>query len=154
QIMVVNHPDLVEDVLVAKNRVFKKHFALRHTKDTLGNGLLTSEGDFWRKQRRLAQPAFRRAPIAAHAALLVEVAARRIRDWAHGQARDVQEDMTPLPLQIVAKALFAADVSGDAADARAAMDVALKSFTARVSRILKFPNWVPTPLNLRTRRAV
>src|SRR5262245_10918552 len=58
KIMVVNHPDLVEDVLVTQNRRFIKHFALRMAKPTLGNGLLTSEGEFWRRQRRLAQPAF------------------------------------------------------------------------------------------------
>ncbi len=154
RLMVVNHPDLVEDVLVTKNRMFKKHFALRHTKDTLGNGLLTSEGDFWRKQRRLAQPAFHRERIAAHAAMMVEFTERMLRDWADGQARDVQEEMMQLTLQIVAKALFDADVSGDAADASAAMDTTLKAFTARVSRILKFPTWVPTPLNVRTRRAI
>lgn len=154
RLMVVNHPDLVEDVLVTKNRSFKKHFALRQTRDTLGNGILTSEGDFWRKQRRLAQPAFHRERIAAHAAMMVESTERMLRDWADGQRRDAREDMMRLTLQIVAKALFDADVSGDAADASAAMDTTLKAFTARVSRVLKFPNWVPTPLNVRTRRAV
>ncbi|HEY2155527.1 MAG TPA: cytochrome P450 [Isosphaeraceae bacterium] len=154
RLMVVNHPDLVEDVLVTKNRIFKKHFALRHTKETLGNGLLTSEGDFWRKQRRLAQPAFHRERIAAHAAMMVDFTERILRDWADGQTRDAQEDMMQLTLQIVAKALFDADVSGDAADASAAMETTLKAFTIRVSRIVKFPTWVPTPLNLRTRRAI
>ncbi len=154
KLMVVNHPDLVEDVLVTKNRIFKKHFALRQTRDTLGHGLLTSEGDFWRKQRRLAQPAFHRERIAAHAAMMVEFTERMLDDWSDGQARDVQEDMMQLTLQIVAKALFDADVSGDAADASAAMDTTLKAFTTRVSQVFKLPNWVPTPLNLQTRRAI
>src|SRR5215218_4079242 len=60
RMMVVNHPDLVEEVLVANNRHYIKHFALRMARSTLGNGLLTSEGDFWRRQRRLVQPAFHR----------------------------------------------------------------------------------------------
>jgi cytochrome P450 len=154
RLMVVNHPDLVEDVLVTKNRIFKKHFALRQTRDTLGNGILTSEGEFWRKQRRLIQPAFHRERIAAHAAMMVEFTERMLHDWDAGQRRDVQEDMMQLTLQIVAKALFDADVSGDAADASAAMDTTLKAFTARVNRVLKFPRWAPTPLNVRTRRAV
>ncbi len=154
RLMVVNHPDLVEDVLVTKNRIFKKHFALRQTKETLGKGLLTSEGDFWRKQRRLAQPAFHRERIAAHAEMMVDFTEQMLRDWSDGQARDAQEDMMQLTLRIVAKALFDADVSGDAADASAAMDTTLKAFTTRVSQILKFPTWVPTPLNVRTRRAI
>src|SRR5258708_6531148 len=57
RIFLVNHPDLVEQVLVTENRHYVKHFALRMAKSTLGNGLLTSEGNFWRRQRRLAQPA-------------------------------------------------------------------------------------------------
>ena len=142
-------------MLVTKNRIFIKHFALRNgTSQTLGKGLLTSEGDFWRKQRRLAQPAFHRERIAAQAGMMVEFAERMLRDWSDGQPRDAQEDMMQLTLQIVAKALFDADVSGEAADASAAMDVALKAYTVRVSRVLKLPTWVPTPLNIRTRRAV
>jgi cytochrome P450 len=154
KMLVVNHPDLVEDVLVTKNRIFRKHFALRQTEETLGNGLLTSEGDFWRKQRRLAQPAFHRERIAAHASMMVEFTERMLRDWADGRPLDVQDEMMRLTLQIVAKALFDADVSGDAADASAAMEVTLQAFTARVSKMVKFPRWVPTPLNVRTRRAV
>ena len=71
--MLLNHPDLVEEVLVTKNRHFIKHFPLRQARPSLGNGLLTSEGDFWRQQRRLAQPAFHRDRIAAYAAVMVDV---------------------------------------------------------------------------------
>ncbi len=150
---VVNHPDLVEDVLVAKNRLFIKHFALRSTGPTLGNGLLTSEGDFWRKQRRLAQPAFHRERIAAHAAVMVDYTERMLADWSHGEIRDAQADMMRLTLQIVAKTLFGADVGDDAADASEAMETGMRAFTARVSKIINLPEWVPTPMNLRARRA-
>jgi cytochrome P450 len=153
KMMVVNHPDLVEDVLVTKNRLFIKHFALRSTGRTLGNGLLTSEGDFWRKQRRLAQPAFHRERIAAHAAVMVEYTERMLEDWADGQVRDAQEDMMRLTLNIVAKTLFDADVSNDVADASEAMETMMRTFTARVNKIIKFPEFVPTPFNLRANRA-
>jgi len=149
----VNHPDLVEEVLVTRNRHFIKHFALRMTQTTLGNGLLTSEGEFWRRQRRLAQPAFHRDRIAGYAAVMVEYAERMLAGWADGQVRDVHDDMMRVTLEVVAKTLFDADISGDSADASAAMETLMRCFTARVGRIIRLPERFPTPVNLRLRRA-
>lgn len=153
KIIVVNHPDLVEEVLVTRNRQFIKHFALRFAKPTLGEGLLTSEGDFWRRQRRLSQPAFHRERVAGHAGVMVEFAERMLAGWSDGQRLDVQEAMMRLTLEIVAKCLFDADVSGDSADASAAMETVLNCFTARVNSMIRLPMAVPTPTNLRLKRA-
>ena len=153
KIIVVNHPDLIEEVLVTRNRQFIKHFALRLAKPTLGEGLLTSEGDFWRRQRRLSQPAFHREKVANHARVMVEFAERMLAGWSDGMRLDVQEAMMRLTLEIVAKCLFDADVSGDSADASAAMETVLHCFTARVNATIKWPIFVPTPSNLRLKRA-
>jgi cytochrome P450 len=153
RVMVVNHPDLVEDVLVTQNRRFIKHFALRMAKPTLGNGLLTSEGEFWRKQRRLAQPAFHRDRIASYASVMVDYTERMLHSWSGGQTRDVQDDMMRLTLEIVAKTLFDADVTGASADASIAMETLLRSFTARVNNVFRLPMNFPTPANLRFKRA-
>ena len=153
KIIVVNHPDLVEEVLVTRNRQFIKHFALRIAKNTMGEGLLTSEGDFWRRQRRLSQPAFHREKVAGHAGVMVEYAERMLAKWSDGQRLDVQEAMMRLTLEIVAKCLFDSDVSGDSADASAAMETVLHCFTARVNQMIKLPEFLPTPTNLRLRRA-
>ncbi len=153
-ILVVNHPDLVEEVLVTKNRSFIKHFALKRTKLTLGNGLLTSEGDFWRRQRKLAQPAFHRERIAAHADMMVEYTSRMLEGWKGGQTRDAQADMMQLTLEIVAKALFGAEVHGESADASVAMEKLMNAFTQRVTRIVLLPEWFPTPRNLQMQRVV
>jgi cytochrome P450 len=152
-ILVVNHPDLVEEVLVTRNRQFIKHFALRWAKPTLGEGLLTSEGDFWRRQRRLSQPAFHREKVAGHAAVMVSYTERMLQGWADGQTLDVQDAMMRLTLEIVAKCLFDADVSGDSADASAAMETVLHCFTARVNSLINLPMFIPTSTNLRLRRA-
>ncbi len=152
-VVVVNHPDLVEEVLVTRNRQFIKHFALRMARPTLGNGLLTSEGDFWRRQRRLAQPAFHRERVTAHGAVMVEYAERMLATWSDGRTLDIQDAMMRLTLEIVAKTLFDADVSTDAADASAAMEMLLRSFTARVGKLIPMPDFIPTPVNLRFRRA-
>src|SRR5262249_27207049 len=89
RIAFVNHPDLIEEVLVHQNRRFIKHFRLRRTKRSLGEGLLTSEGEFWRSQRKLAQPAFHRERIAAYADFMVEYTERMLQSWESGQVRDV-----------------------------------------------------------------
>ena len=154
KILVVNHPDLVEEVLVTRNRSFIKHFALRIAKSTMGEGLLTSEGDFWRRQRRLSQPAFHREKVAGHAGVMVEHAERMLAGWSDGQRLDVQEAMMRLTLEIVAKCLFDADVSVDSADASEAMETVLQCFTARVNKVVPLPTFVPTPTNLRLKRAM
>jgi cytochrome P450 len=153
RVRLLNHPDLIEEVLVTKNRYFIKHFALRQARRALGNGLLTSEGDFWRDQRKLAQPAFQRERISSYAGTMVAFTERMLRDWADGQTRDVQADMMRLTLEIVAKALFDADVSSETMSAHSAMETLLRCFTARVDRIVKLPDYIPTPTNVRMERA-
>ncbi len=153
-ILVMSHPDLIEEVLVTKNRSFIKHFALKQTKSTLGQGLLTSESDFWRRQRKLAQPAFNRDQIARHASMMVEFTDRMLADWSDNQARDIQEDMMRLTLEIAGKALFDADVRSESAGASVAMDITMKAFTRRIGRLITFPEWIPTPANLRLRKAI
>lgn len=149
----LNHPDLIEEVLVTKSKSFIKHWALRQAKPSLGEGLLTSEGEFWRRQRRLAQPAFHRDRIASYADVMVSYTERMLRDWADGQRRDAQNDMMQLTLQIVAKCLFDADVTDDSAEASLAMEEITNSFTNRTNYVFRVPLWVPTGANLRFKRA-
>ncbi|MFI5454866.1 MAG: cytochrome P450 [Isosphaerales bacterium] len=154
RVVFVNHPELVEEVLVNQNRKFIKHYRLRETKRTLGHGLLTSEGEFWRSQRKLAQPAFHRERIAAYAQFMVGYTERMLESWVDGQARDVQDDMMRLTLEIVAKTLFDAEIGGDTAEASAAMETLMRCFVARTGRLVNPPHWLPTPLNLRVERAM
>src|SRR5713226_6382407 len=83
--VLVNHPDLIEEVLVTNARNFIKHFALRMSPVVLGRGLLTSEGDFWLRQRRLAQPAFSRHRIAAYGDVMVRYTERMLASWKDGE---------------------------------------------------------------------
>jgi cytochrome P450 len=154
KIVFVNHPDLVEEVLVSQNRKFIKHYRLRQTERTLGQGLLTSEGEFWRSQRKLAQPAFHRERIAAYARFMVDYTERMLESWSGGQVRDVQDDMMRLTLEIVAKTLFDAEIGGDTAQASAAMETLMRCFVARTGSLITPPHWVPTPLNRRVERSI
>src|SRR5438552_13132711 len=100
----VNHPDLIEEVLVHQARNFRKHYAVRMNRLLLGNGLISSEGDFWLRQRRLAQPAFHRDRIAVYSSIMVEFTQRMLSEWQPGSVRNVHADMTQLTLEIIAKA--------------------------------------------------
>src|SRR5215212_9415737 len=77
----LNHPDHIEYVLVRNNRNFIKSKVVRHSLGFLGDGLLTSEGSFWQRQRRLAQPAFHRERIFAYGGVMLESAERMIFTW-------------------------------------------------------------------------
>ena len=80
----------------------------------VGEGLLTSEGDFWRRQRRLTQPAFQHQQIERYAAVMVEQTERMLEAWHDGEVRDPHEDLMHLTLGIVAKTLFDAELAGEA----------------------------------------
>jgi cytochrome P450 len=110
----LTHPDDIEDVLVRNAPNFVKSRNYHVLKLVLGNGLLTSEGRFWQRQRKLAQPSFRHDSIARYAEVMVDSARQMLHGWRDGQTRDVHEEMMAVTLAVVAKSLFGADVSGEA----------------------------------------
>src|SRR5262249_30426830 len=112
----VSRPDLIESVLVTDSRNYIKHYVLRLLRPTFGNGLLLSENDFWLRQRRLVQPAFHRDRVVAYGAIMVSYAERMLESWQDVETRDMHLDMMRLTLEIVAKALFDADVAAQAHD--------------------------------------
>ena len=149
----INHPDLIEEVLVTNARKYSKGRVLRANRHVFGEGLLTSEGDFWLRQRRLAQPAFHRARIASYAATMVEYTQRMLNGWRGGEARDAHQEMMRLTLQIVGKTLFDADVERDAQDVGKSLELLLE-IGANFRRAIFVPHWLPTPTNLRVKREV
>jgi cytochrome P450 len=147
------HPDQIEDVLVNHARKFIKGRILRANRHLFGNGLLTSEGEFWLRQRRMMQPAFHRARIARYASTMTECATRLVNSWSPGQRIDLHNAMMRLTLQIVGKTLFHADVERDAPQVGENLQILLEhAFDFR--RLLLTPYWVPTRRNLQARRAV
>jgi cytochrome P450 len=150
----INHPDFIADVLVEHNRDFVKPLTIQRFKGLLGEGLFTSEGDLWRRQRRLIQPAFHRARIDAYAATMIDFARRAIAEWSDGQERDVSKDMSRLTFAVVGKALFDADVSSQASEVGAALTEALTALNKRISSFgIVVPDAVPIPANVRLRLA-
>jgi cytochrome P450 len=149
----INHPDLIEEVLVTNARKYSKGRVLRANRHVFGEGLLTSEGEFWLRQRRLAQPAFHRARIASYAATMVEYTQRMLNGWRGGEERDAHQEMMRLTLQIVGKTLFDADVESDAHEVGKSLELLLE-IGANFRRTIFVPHWLPTPTNLRVKREV
>jgi cytochrome P450 len=149
----INHPDTIEEVLVTNARKYTKGRVLRANRHVFGEGLLTSEGEFWLRQRRLAQPAFHRARIASYAATMVEYTQRMLEGWQEGEELDAHQEMMRLTLQIVGKTLFDADVERDAQDVGKSLEMLLE-IGANFRRTIFVPHWIPTPTNLRMKREV
>ena len=112
---VLSDPKLAHEILVERHAEFHKAQMLRNAVgELIGNGLLTSEGDFWRRQRKLAQPAFHFGRIAAYGETMVRQTLDHITDWESGETRDIAQDMLAITLGIVNKTLFGVDVRDQA----------------------------------------
>src|SRR5262249_23708176 len=89
RVFLVSPPDLIEQVLVTDAKHSVKHFGARNYKPVLGNGLVTSEGDFWLRQRRLAQPAFLKSRVLSYAPVMSQLTRDMLARWHSGQAVDI-----------------------------------------------------------------
>lgn len=103
-------PSIIQEVLVTRQREFIKGEFLQNTKKVFGEGLLTSEGDFHHRQRRLIQPAFHHDRIKAYAGIIARYEKRLTDGWRDGEALDIHAEMTKLTMSIIAKCLFDIDV--------------------------------------------
>jgi cytochrome P450 len=150
----LNRPDCIESVLVTQHNNFEKSKDYRALRRVLGNGLLTSEGEFWRRQRKLVQPAFHQERIAAYTQVMVAYTERMLASWKDGKGLDVHEAMMRLTLDIVAKTLFDTDVSREAEDVGAALQFLMGKFMRQAAFAFLLPASIPIPTTRRLRRAV
>jgi len=150
----LNHPDYIKYVLVDNRRNFVKGRVLRANRLLLGNGLTTSEGDFWLQQRRLVQPAFHHQRVEAYGRIMVDYAERLIANWRNDDVCDIHLEMNRLAQEIAAKTLFDADIADEAEEISHAFKICLEQFQRRSRTAFLIPTTFPTPDNLRLRRAV
>ncbi len=122
----VSDPDLIREVLVVQGRSTKKGRGLEQASRLLGNGLLTSEGDEHREQRKLIQPAFHGERVRAYAAEMA-AAAERVQ-WADGARIELANELAALTLDVVGRTLFGVDLTGSATDVREALTDFLGAF--------------------------
>lgn len=150
------NPRDIESILTTDARSYRKAASLRSPffYRLVGNGLVTSEGDFWRRQRRLAQPAFHRQRISSYGDIMVQYAQRTLDKWKDGEERDLSRDMNRLTLEIVVKTLFNADISRDADHVGQILTSLVKPFASQATLKWIADNRLPTPGHRRYFNAV
>jgi enediyne biosynthesis protein E7 len=150
-----NHPRHAKHVLADNAANYQKGIGLVHARRALGDGLLTSEGELWRKQRKVIQPAFHSKRIAQQAGLVAEEVFRlvgRLRGYPDDVPVEMLREMTRLTLAVLGRSLLDADLSayrsiGDSFSA--VQDQAM----FELASLGAVPTWVPLPRQLRFRRA-
>jgi cytochrome P450 len=151
--VLLNNPDLIKEVLVTRHSNFVKGRAMQFAKCVLGEGLLTSEGDFHWRQRRMVEPAFHRHRIAAYGASMAQLADRMADAWPDGGTIDLSAEMTRLALGIVGKTLFDADLESESDEIAGALLDSVKFLNTAMLPVLSIVAKLPTPAATRFERA-
>lgn len=140
------HPDHIEEILLRQHRSLKKGRVTRMMRRALDDGLITSEGEHWRRQRKLASPAFTRGQISLYGDVMVELTARAIDQWEHDEIRNVHHDMMSLTLDVISSVLFSTSATPQIQHrVSTALETIFTEFDKDVhSWRLLLPQWAPT----------
>lgn len=147
----------IQHVLVKNQKNYTKSRSYQGVKLVLGDGLLTSEGEFWRRQRRLVQPAFHVQKLRGLAGTMARLTEEQIARWKSlpqgARTLDMHAEMTRLTFRIVGQTLCSSDVEGDAQAIGDAITAAMRFANEYVENVVRFPTWLPLPKNIRFHRA-
>jgi len=155
QTLLVSDLPAIEKILVDDHRNYVKHrFFWRHVTAVFGKGLLTSEGESWQRQRRLAAPAFAGRQLLAYDSAMVALTRQMLDGWKDGEVIDIHPEMMGLTLRIAAKTLFDSEVERDIRDMDHAMNDLIVEVASRYKRPIFVPDAIPLPGHLRYRRAI
>ncbi|MBV9467800.1 MAG: cytochrome P450, partial [Abitibacteriaceae bacterium] len=152
------HPDHIRRVLFTHQKNYLRGWHYRLLRQLFGDNLLVSEGNHWRRQRRLAQPAFQHQRLAAYAAIMVDATAQLLARWrdaaTSGQALEIGPEMAGLALTIAGRTLFDRDVGGEADMVGKSFDVLSQYLRYRFDHpFTALPTSVPTRANRRFQQA-
>lgn len=151
--VLISHPDSIELVLAKNSQNFRKHYGARQIRRLLGNGLFTSEGAIWKRQRRVIAPVFSAERLANYSQVVVTTATRQLDSWLEGQLRNIDMDMMHLTLAIASRAFFGDELQ-DVAQVDEALAHALRDFELRTTSAISFPSWLPTTRNRQFRASL
>jgi cytochrome P450 len=151
----VNRPELIREVLVTKARNFRKLTRqMRSLRKVEGDGLVVAENPSWARHRPLVQGSFHPRHFARYADSVVECTRRRLERWRPGQPLDLAAEMNELALEIIARLVFAEDMTDRAAALRDAVHKFRQAMQGEGGSVFVLPDWLPLPSKFRQRRAV
>ncbi|MCB9764290.1 MAG: cytochrome P450 [Alphaproteobacteria bacterium] len=145
--MLITDPALIEEILVRKHKHFRKDWFTRRLSNVMGDSLVTAEGETWRRQRKLAQPAFHSRQIDGYARVMVEEAEACVAPLADGQALDLNAEMMALTLRVVCRALFGARMTEDIHGVAEAIEAYMRWYLGVGGSGVPLPDWVPSAAN-------
>ncbi|WP_332628451.1 cytochrome P450 [Halalkalibacter flavus] len=147
QIYMLMSPDLIKEALVTKSASFEKSKAFKEINPLVGEGLLTSEGEFHLRQRRMMQPSFKKTHIKLYADQMSKVAIAAIEEWQVDEERNLHADMMNIALGIISKTMFSMDMKESHQTIGAPIDEAIRIATKRIRSLMKIPKAIPTKEN-------
>jgi cytochrome P450 len=148
-VVLLAHPEYIKDALVSHQHSFVKGVGIQWAKRFLGEGLLTSEGEFHTRQRRLSQPAFHRQRIGSYGDVMARYAARAREQWQDGAVLDFHAEMMALTLAVASKTLFDADVESESGEIGASLTNVLALFPRFSLPFAGLLDYLPLPSNRR-----
>lgn len=152
-----SHPDHAEHILSShQDRYGKPDMFLKSMNLVQGQGLFSSEGEVWRRQRRLMQPAFHQKQLVKLHNVILECVESLLREWSEkpdGEIIDIAAEMSRLTLKIVSSTLFSIDISGKTDKLGQSLRTALEYAYFQMNSPLALPVWIPTPRNLKFHQA-
>lgn len=144
EIVFLNHPDLIRDVLVERADLFHKSEMTRAFAGGMGHGILVSEGEFWRQQSRLMRPAFHYKRLLGYANVMTQFTLDMLRDWHDGEVCQIDEEMNALTLRVVAKCMFDVEAGDDRDIMHRAIVLGQQVVGQMIHGWLIEPHWTPS----------
>lgn len=152
--ILLSHPDAIHHVQVANYKAFEKGRLYDDLRPLLGEGLITANGEHWKRQRRLIQPAFRQEHLARWGELIREEVAAKREEWRAGGVVDASRGLMELTFRVVCRTVFGADEKLDVAYMYDTFNTVSEAILAESRRLVRLPFWVPTLNHLRYKRAL
>lgn len=151
---VIHSPEAVKEILTTKDECFRKGASARTLAKTIGDGVLTTEGEQHQRQRKMLQPAFHKKRIASYAESVSEYVIDMASSWTDGEVYQINQEMMDLTLRVIVKTMFGVDVKGELRGVTQAVNDIIEKTASNLLSPVPFPDFVPTEQNRKYRKGV